>query len=47
MWLEEDEINGIDLGIIPAVAGLVFGLWVAYKLLFREDGSDRSGMDWD
>ena len=47
MWLEEDEINGIDLGIIPAVAGLVFGLWAAYKLFFREDGSDWSGMDWD
>ena len=47
MWLKEDEINGIDLGIIPTLAGFVFGAWVAYKIFFSEDGSDWSGMDWD
>jgi hypothetical protein len=47
MWLKEHEINGIDLGIIPTLAGFVFSAWVTYKIFFGEDGSDLSGKDWD
>ncbi len=46
MWLKEDERNGVDLGIVPAITGFVLGALVAYKVFFREDGSDWAGMDW-
>ena len=43
MGLKGDETNGVDLGIIPALAGFGLGGWAAYKLFSREDGSDWSG----
>ena len=38
-----DDLNSIDLGILPAVGGFMLGMWVAYKIMSRNKPDDYYG----